>query len=69
MLVSFLHTPSSLTHSHTHKLTHSFTTVLHSTVMAALRGAYVDGKGVRWDTNDADFEGFLSKKSKWVRGE
>ena len=36
---------------------------------AALRGAFVDEKGVRWDTNDADFEGFLHKKSKWVRGE
>mmetsp|Transcript_15611 Transcript_15611/g.26021 ORF Transcript_15611/g.26021 Transcript_15611/m.26021 type:complete len:154 (-) Transcript_15611:235-696(-) len=34
---------------------------------AALRGAFVDEKGVRWDTNDADFEGFLYKKSRWVR--
>ena len=28
-----------------------------------IRGAYVDEKGVRWDTNDADFEGYLSKQS------
>jgi hypothetical protein len=33
------------------------------------RGAYVDAKGVRWDTNDADFEGYLYKQSRWVRGE
>lgn len=32
-----------------------------------MRGAYVDAKGVRWDTNDADFEGYLSKQSKWVK--
>ena len=35
---------------------------------AALRGAFCDDKGVRWDTNDADFEGFLHKKSRWVKG-
>jgi hypothetical protein len=35
---------------------------------AGLRGAYVDSKGVRWDTNDADFEGYLYKQSRWVRG-
>jgi hypothetical protein len=33
------------------------------------RGAYVDAKGVRWDTNDADFEGYLNKQSRWVRGD
>jgi hypothetical protein len=33
-----------------------------------IRGAFVDSKGVRWDTNDADFEGILSKQSRWVRG-
>lgn len=32
------------------------------------RGAFVDNKGVRWDTNDSDFEGFLGKQSRWVRG-
>lgn len=32
----------------------------------ALRGAFVDPKGVRWDTNEADYEGWLSKKSKWM---
>lgn len=33
-----------------------------------VRGAYIDEKGVRWDTNDADFEGYLTKKSKWMGG-
>lgn len=33
------------------------------------RGAFVDPKGVRWDTNDADFEGWMSKKSVWLKGE
>jgi hypothetical protein len=33
---------------------------------SSLRGAYVDNKGVRWDTNDADFEGWMSKQSKWI---
>ena len=28
------------------------------------RGAFVDKKGVRWDTNESDFEGWLTKKSK-----
>ena len=32
------------------------------------RGAFVDPKGVRWDTNDADYEGYLCKQSRWVRG-
>lgn len=32
------------------------------------RGAFIDSKGVRWDTNDADYEGFLSKQSRWVKG-
>ena len=36
--------------------------------MATTRGAFVDPKGVRWDTNDADFEGWLSKKSMWLKG-
>ena len=30
-----------------------------------LRGAYCD-KNIRWDPNDADCEGWLSKKSKWI---
>jgi hypothetical protein len=30
------------------------------------RGAYVDKIGVRWDTNDPDYEGWLTKKSKWL---
>jgi hypothetical protein len=34
--------------------------------MSKLRGAYIDNKGVRWDTNDADYEGWLNKKSKWM---
>ena len=34
-----------------------------------LRGAYLDSKGVRWDTNNADFEGELMKQSRWVKGE
>ena len=34
--------------------------------MATSRGAFVDNKGVRWDTNDADFEGMLAKKSRWM---
>jgi hypothetical protein len=32
------------------------------------RGAFIDPKGVRWDTNDADYEGYLSKQSRWVKG-
>lgn len=32
------------------------------------RGAYVDSKGVRWDPNDADYEGILYKQSKWMKG-
>lgn len=32
-----------------------------------VRGAYVDSKGVRWDTNEADFEGYLTKQSKWMK--
>lgn len=30
------------------------------------RGAYVDEKGVRWDPNNADFEGTIMKQSKWI---
>mmetsp|Transcript_24085 Transcript_24085/g.21908 ORF Transcript_24085/g.21908 Transcript_24085/m.21908 type:complete len:159 (+) Transcript_24085:74-550(+) len=30
------------------------------------RGAFVDSSGVRWDPNDADYEGWLSKKSRWI---
>ena len=26
----------------------------------------MDAKGVRWDTNEADLEGVMSKKSKWL---
>ena len=33
-----------------------------------IRGAYIDQKGVRWDTNNADFEGYLMKQSYWVKG-
>lgn len=32
------------------------------------RGAYIDTKGVRWDPNDADFEGYLYKQSRWMKG-
>lgn len=31
-----------------------------------VRGAYIDTKGVTWDTNATDIEGFLSKRSKWL---
>jgi hypothetical protein len=31
-----------------------------------MRGAFVDSNGVRWDTNDAENMGWLSKKSKWL---
>ncbi len=31
-----------------------------------MRGAFVDKWGVRWDTNDPDNVGWLSKKSKWL---
>ncbi|KAJ1429319.1 hypothetical protein B484DRAFT_449461 [Ochromonadaceae sp. CCMP2298] len=31
-----------------------------------MRGAYVDPNGVRWDTNNADYEGVMLKKSKWM---
>uniref|UniRef100_A0A7S3HH90 PH domain-containing protein n=1 Tax=Spumella elongata TaxID=89044 RepID=A0A7S3HH90_9STRA len=30
------------------------------------RGAFMDPNGVRWDTNNADFEGVMSKKSRWM---
>eukprot|EP01040_Poterioochromonas_malhamensis_P002297 gene2297-2442_t len=30
------------------------------------RGAFVDSKGVRWDSNEAEYEGYLTKKSRWV---
>ena len=29
-------------------------------------GAFVDKNNVRWDPNEPDKEGFLSKKSRWV---
>lgn len=32
------------------------------------RGAYTDSKGIRWDPNDADYEGILYKQSRWMRG-
>ena len=35
---------------------------------APLRGAYIDSKGVRCDTNNPDFEGELIKQSRWVKG-
>jgi hypothetical protein len=35
-------------------------------VLSVGRGAYVDGKNIRWDTNNSDFEGYLTKKSKWM---
>lgn len=35
-------------------------------VLSSNRGAFVDNKGIRWDTNNADFEGYLTKKSKWM---
>mmetsp|Transcript_10173 Transcript_10173/g.10643 ORF Transcript_10173/g.10643 Transcript_10173/m.10643 type:complete len:145 (+) Transcript_10173:26-460(+) len=31
------------------------------------RGAYTDSKGIRWDPNDADYEGILYKQSRWMR--
>ena len=31
-----------------------------------MRPAFVDEKGVKWDTNAADLEGVMSKKSKWL---
>ena len=37
-------------------------------VLSSGRGAFVDNKGIRWDTNNADFEGYLTKKSKWMGG-
>jgi hypothetical protein len=31
------------------------------------RGAYIDTiHGVRWDTNDPNYEGYLIKKSRWL---
>lgn len=30
------------------------------------RPAYTDSKGCRWDTNDADLEGMMVKRSKWL---
>jgi hypothetical protein len=32
------------------------------------RGAFVDTRGVRWDPNDADYEGILFKQSRWMKG-
>ena len=31
-----------------------------------MRGAFVDSRGCRWDTNQGDFEGWLSKRSRWI---
>ena len=31
-----------------------------------VRGAFVDKNNVRWDPNDADKEGWLGKKSRWL---
>jgi hypothetical protein len=33
------------------------------------RGAFVDTRGVRWDPNDADYEGILYKQSRWMKGQ
>ena len=30
------------------------------------RGAYLCEKNIRWDPNEADCEGWLAKKSKWI---
>lgn len=30
------------------------------------RGAFVDSRGVRWDTNHPDYVGYLTKKSRWM---
>mmetsp|Transcript_18620 Transcript_18620/g.31217 ORF Transcript_18620/g.31217 Transcript_18620/m.31217 type:complete len:164 (+) Transcript_18620:413-904(+) len=34
--------------------------------MPPQRGAFVDSRGIRWDPNNADYEGFMSKKSRWM---
>ena len=31
-----------------------------------IRGGYLDARGVLWDPNEADMEGWLSKKSAWL---
>ena len=30
------------------------------------RPGYTDKSGIKWDTNDADYEGFCDKRSKWM---
>ena len=30
------------------------------------RGAFTDERGVRWDANNGDYEGYLYKKSQWL---
>ena len=30
------------------------------------RGGYVDGRGIKWDTNITDYEGWIGKRSKWL---
>ena len=30
------------------------------------RPAFVDKSGIRWDTNSSEYEGWLTKKSKWL---
>jgi hypothetical protein len=30
------------------------------------RGAYVDNRGITWDTNATDYEGWIGKRSKWL---
>lgn len=31
-----------------------------------LRGAFVDTRGIYWDSNNADYEGYLLKRSRWM---
>ena len=35
-------------------------------VSSTIRPAYTDSKGCRWDTNDAEVEGMMVKRSKWL---
>ena len=30
------------------------------------RGGYVDERGIKWDTNITDYEGWIGKRSKWL---
>ena len=30
------------------------------------RGAYIDNRGICWDTNTTDYEGWIGKRSKWL---